>query len=309
MEKSLELDKGIVMNLKGILFVIFSAVGFGLMGCLSKFASYSGVNIFTLLSFRFFIAFFVLFCICYFTKKKFLLNLKLIAKLSLLGILGYAAMAFLLFSSYKYLPISIATITFYSYPMLTYFLSVLFKQEKFKTTKAMIFTISLCGLVLSIYTGGQLNIMGILFSFSAGLIYSIFIVISHDFTKGVTPIFSSTIICLTAGLTLFIIGLSYHKISIHFPFQGWIVILALATFSTVIPIVFFFNGLRIIGASNSAILSTIEPITSILVSLLIFQDVLKPLQVMGIVIVLSASMLSQIKFAERLNSGVVSLRQ
>jgi drug/metabolite transporter (DMT)-like permease len=296
-------------NLKGILFVILSAVGFGLMGCLSKLASYSGVNIFTLLSFRFLIAFFVLFCICLLTKKRISFNHKLLAKLSLLGIFGYAAMAFLLFTSYKYVSISIATITFYSYPMLTYFLTVLFKQEKYKSTKVMIFTICLFGLVLSIYTGGQLNIKGIFFSFSAGLIYSIFIVTSNSFTKGVTPIFSSTIICLTAGLTLFIIGLSNQKVSIHFPLEGWMFILALAILSTVIPIVFFFNGLRIIGTSNSAILSTIEPITSIVVSLLIFQDVLKPLQIMGIVIVLSASMLSQMKFSKRLSSEAVSLRQ
>lgn len=296
-------------NLKGILFVLCSAVGFGLMGSLARFASNSGVSILTLLSFRFLIAFLILFCICYFTQKGFHLNLRLIAKISLLGIFGYAAMAFLLFTSYKYLSISIATITFYSYPLLTYFISIFSKQEKFKPSKALVFTVCLCGLVITVYNGGGLNMLGILFAFSAGLIYSLFIVISNNFTKGTTPIFSSTIICLTAGLTLLIIGLSSNKVSIHFPIQGWIVIFVLAILSTVIPIVFFFNGVRIIGASNSALLSTIEPITSILTSVLIFHDILKPLQVMGIVIVLSATMVSQVNFSERLHSRVMSLRQ
>lgn len=283
----------------GLFLVAVSATGFGLMSSFARLASKLNVNLFTLLSFRFLLAFLILLAICIFTKKSFHLAFKKIIIISLLGIFGYAVMAYLLFSSYNYMPASIATIIFYAYPLLTYVISIISRHEDFKLSKAGILLICLFGLFISIYSGGEIEIIGLVFAIGAGLIYSLFIFISDTFIKDIPSVVSSTMICLTSGLTLLFIGISRHQVSPHVSMEGWAIITALSIASTVIPIVFFFNGVKLIGATNSAIVSIIEPITSMLFSMLFFHDVLNRMQMTGIVIVLVATISSQLNFDKR----------
>ncbi|MDP4163704.1 MAG: DMT family transporter [Bacillota bacterium] len=280
---------------KGVTLVVISAICFGLMSTLARLARSFGVNLLTMLSIRFLIAFCILVVIGFATKKNFRISIKDFFVLTLMGIFGYAVMAFLLFSSYHYLPVSIATIIFYMYPLLTYILSILLKYEIFKVKKAIIYAICIIGLVTSIYSGGEIAPLGIVFAISAAAIYSIFIIISDTLIKDIPSFVSTTIICLTAGLTLLIVGLLKHEVSVNLSLNGWGIILVFAIVSTVVPIVFFFNGVKIIGAANAALLSTIEPVTAILLSVVLFHDVLNWIQQLGIIVVLAATMLSQYK--------------
>jgi drug/metabolite transporter (DMT)-like permease len=279
----------------GVSLVAVSAMGFGLMSSLERLAQHHGVNLLTLLSFRFLIAFFVLLLIGLMTNQRYHLSIKVLFILSLLGIFGYAAMAFLLFSSYQHLPASIATIIFYTYPLLTYVFSILLKYEDFKIRKAAVYAFCLGGLLISIYSGGKMTTIGILLAFGAGLIYSIFILVSNTLVKEIPSLVSSTIICFTSGLTLLVLGAVKHQVSMQISLHGWAIIFTLALLSTVIPIVFFFNGIKIIGAANGALVSTIEPVTSIILSLFLFHDLLNGIQVLGIIVVLASTMVTQFK--------------
>jgi drug/metabolite transporter (DMT)-like permease len=282
-------------NWLGIVLVAVSAMGFGLMSSLERLAHQNGVNLLTLLSLRFLIAFLVMILIGIATRVSFRLQVRDVTVLALMGVFGYAAMAFLLFSSYQHLPASIATIIFYTYPLLTYILSILFHREEFKIRKASLYMVCLGGLMVSVYSGGRITVIGILLSFSAGLIYSIFILVSESLIRNVSSLVSSAIICLTSGITLLVIGLFKHQVSTHINFNGWLIILALSMLSTVVPIVFFFNGIKMIGATKGALISTIEPITSIVLSLFLFHDFLTITQMVGVLVVLASTMATQYK--------------
>lgn len=111
-------------NWTGVSLATVYAMGFGLMGSQERLAHSNGVSLLTLLSFRFLIL-----LLGMFTKNSYRLDIKILTVLVLMGVFGYAAMAFFLFSSYQHLPASIATIIFYTYPLLTYIFSILFKYE------------------------------------------------------------------------------------------------------------------------------------------------------------------------------------
>jgi drug/metabolite transporter (DMT)-like permease len=219
----------------------------------------------------------------------------------LLGICGYAMMALMLFSSYQYLSVSLATIIFYTYPLLTYVISILLKTNRFKWSKAGILSTCLFGLFIAVQAGGHISVKGIILAFSTGLIYSLFIITSDTFIKDVPSLVSSTIICLVAGVTLGGMGLWKHEVNFHVSMDGWLIILTLAIFSTVMPIVFFFNGVKLIGATNGALVSTLEPVTAVFLSMLFFHDVISVIQLVGISIVLFSTLISQMKLS---SSGI-----
>jgi drug/metabolite transporter (DMT)-like permease len=69
---------------------------------------------------------------------------------------------------------------------------------------------------------------------------------------------------------------------------GWIWIVALALVSTVLPIVTFMLGMERVGASTASIVSTVEPVLTVTLAVILFGDSLGPLQVAGGVLVLTA---------------------
>jgi drug/metabolite transporter (DMT)-like permease len=69
---------------------------------------------------------------------------------------------------------------------------------------------------------------------------------------------------------------------------GWRSIAAIAVFSTVIAIVGFFIGMRILGAADASTLSTLEPVVTIALAAIFLGERLQPSQLIGAAVVLGA---------------------
>ena len=76
--------------------------------------------------------------------------------------------------------------------------------------------------------------------------------------------------------------------ALAFPAGGWIWIVAIALFSTVLPIVTFMLGMERVGAATASILSTVEPVVTVGLAVAIYGEALGPLQILGGVLVLAA---------------------
>ena len=106
-------------------------------------------------------------------------------------------------------------------------------------------------------------------------------------------------IFLSAGVTSGVLMLANGP---HLPKtgSGWWVIAAIVIVATVIPVVTFLAGLGRIGATNAAMLSTLEPVVTILLAALLLGEVLKPVTLLGgglilvAVIILTRSTLKQV---------------
>lgn len=55
---------------------------------------------------------------------------------------------------------------------------------------------------------------------------------------------------------------------------GWLAVVSIAVFSTLLPIVFFFAGMQRIGANDAATLSTLEPVVTLLLAYVFLAEVL-----------------------------------
>jgi drug/metabolite transporter (DMT)-like permease len=56
---------------------------------------------------------------------------------------------------------------------------------------------------------------------------------------------------------------------------------AVAIISTVLPIITFLAGLERVGPTNASILSTIEPITTVILAMLVLEEAITPLRIAG----------------------------
>jgi drug/metabolite transporter (DMT)-like permease len=70
--------------------------------------------------------------------------------------------------------------------------------------------------------------------------------------------------------------------------MGWGVIAAIVVLATVVPVVTFLAGLRRIGATNAAMLSTLEPVVTVLLAALLLGEILKPVTLLGGALILAA---------------------
>ena len=140
-------------------------------------------------------------------------------------------------------------------------------------------TLALFGTALTVGpVSGQL--IGALMAITAALIYSIYIIVGTNVMKHVSPVQSSTVIFASAGA---VYGLLTLFNGAQFPASnfGWLAMLGIIIISTIIPVVTFLAGLERIGPTNAAMLSTLEPIVTVLLAAWLFGDKLLPIVMLG----------------------------
>jgi drug/metabolite transporter (DMT)-like permease len=138
---------------------------------------------------------------------------------------------------------------------------------------------------------------------SAALIYSVYIIVGTNVMKHVSAVQSSTVIFASAGV---VFGLITAINGAHFPTanSGWFAMIGIVVIATVIPVVTFLAGLEMIGPTNAAMLSTLEPVVTVLLAAWLFQERLNAISLLGgalilvAVILLTRNELKEVKPAE-----------
>ncbi len=174
-----------------------------------------------------------------------------------MGALGYVGQSFLYLTAIKYASSGLVALLLYLYPMFVFILSALVLQEKATAVKVIALILALVGSALTVDpNGGQL--IGALMAIAAALIYSVYIIVGTSVMKHVSPVQSSAIIFASAGA---VYGVLTFVNGAHLPASnsGWLAMLGMIVFSTIIPVVTFLAGLERIGPTNAAMLSTLEP--------------------------------------------------
>lgn len=260
---------------KGILYVILSSTSFGIMPVLVKLAYSRGVSTYTVLFLRFGLA--ALMLLYYIFSKGISLRLtrRQIIMVVTLGAFGYSATALSLFLSYRYISSGLATNILYVYPVIVTVLSLFIYKEKLRLLKlaSLIFCVS----GVFIMAGDvklKINPIGILLALTSAAFYSFYVLgTSHSEIKKINSYVMTFYLSVTASITMLIIGLCMNDINISsITYYSLIYIVLVAFISTVVALMTFLEGVRIIGPSNASILSTLEPVVSLLLGVLILKE-------------------------------------
>ena len=231
------------------------------------------------------------------TKQK--LSLRSIKKELFLLLLSGVAMGInwiFLFEAYKYTTVSVATLSYYFAPVIVMVVCPLIFKEKLTGKQILCFAMATAGLVLITGTagGGKQDLLGIAFGLAAAAFYAT-VMLLNKFIKGVTGLhrtfiqFLSAIVVLvpyvacTSGFTLG--GLSG---------TGWTNLLIVGLVHTGITYCMYFTALKELPGQKVAILSYIDPLVAVLVSVVLLNEGMTIPQMIGGMLILGFTLWSEL---------------
>lgn len=221
-----------------------------------------------------------------FTKQK--IDFKGIKKELLLLLFSGMAMGInwiLLFEAYKYTTVSVATLSYYFAPVIvTVVYPILFK-EKMTKKQVFCFVMSTMGLVLIIgIRKGNVNgtdLLGILCGLGAAVFYAT-VILLNKFIKNVMGIHRTLLQFFAAILILIPYVLCTSGVTLNtLNLKGWISLLVVGLIHTGITYCLYFSALKELKGQEAAILSYIDPLVAVLVSVTILGEGITVSQMLG----------------------------
>ncbi|WP_338872178.1 DMT family transporter [Myxococcus stipitatus] len=274
----------------GFLIVALSGVCFGALGLFGRLAYAAGTDVPTLLFLRFTGAGVVLGSAMVVTRQS-LPRGRLLFNLILLGAVGYVSEAGVYFTALKYAPAGLVALLLYSFPALVALLQVFVFRERLGRLKWVAVVLALCGTALTAdLRQGEVTPLGVFLGVLSAVIYALYVVLSARAAGKAGPLASSTVILFSAGLTF---GLAVLVRGPSFPTTtlGWGAVVGLAFISTVVAVLLFFVGMARIGPVNTSLVSNMEPLTAVVLSVLFLDERLSLRQVLGGALILGAAVL------------------
>jgi drug/metabolite transporter (DMT)-like permease len=269
----------------GITYIIISAASFGTLAILGRYAREAGIDTFTLLFLRFMIAALIMagFLLM---RREGVPRGKTLGLLIGMGAIGYVGQSFCYLTATQYASAGLVALLLYLYPTFVAILSVIFLKEKLNRVKVMALVLATTGVALIVdLQGGQW--LGIALAISAAAIYSVYIIVGAGVMKQVSAIASSTVIFASAG---FVYGVLMALKGPLWPTSanGWLVVAATVLIATVIPVATFLAGLKRIGPTDASMLSTLEPVVTVLLAAWLLDEQLQWTTLLGGALILSA---------------------
>lgn len=187
----------------------------------------------------------------------------------------------LLFEAYRYTTVSTATLCYYFAPVIVTLLSPILFREALTPRQILCFVMATLGLVLITGVEGRGNLTGILFGLGAAAFYAAVVLLNKYIrhTAGIRRTFLQFLaaivilipyVAATGGVTLSRLN------SI-----GWVCLLVVGIFHTGITYCLYFSSLKAIPGQSAAILSYIDPLVAVLISVTVLQEPLSWQQALG----------------------------
>lgn len=211
-----------------------------------------------------------------------------------MGVIGYYLASLFDFIGLQYITASLERLILFIYPTIVVLIGIVFYKEKITRSQVIALLLSYVGIVI-VFIGNvditdQRNLwIGSTLLFFCALTYAIYFVGSGQLLpKMGTWLYTShvlTVSCVTVIIHYFIQS-SEAAAALDYPSKIYWIAFLMASISTVIPTLLTSEAIRMIGASNSAIIASVGPISTIALAYIFLGERLSPLQMLGGILVL-----------------------
>lgn len=281
------------MKLKGYLYGCISSASYGLIPLFAVPMMRKGMDIDSILSYRFACASLVM-CIMLLIRK---ISLRITLKeFFLLAILGtvFASSSQFLFLGYNYLTVGIASTILFTYPAFVALIMFLLFKERIRFVTLASIVLAFIGVAL-LYLGdgqtGPVSLLGVIIILLSSLSYGVYMIIvnkSRVKTMNGTKLtfyammFSSFIFTAKA-----LIANNGHLAS--FPdFSSVVCLLSLALVPTIISGITMVKSVHYVGSTITAVLGAMEPLTAVLVGIIAFSEKFTTSLAVGMTLIIGA---------------------
>ena len=284
------------LQTKGVVLAIISAICYGMNPLGALFLYEEGLNVNSVIFYRFIFASILLAIFMLIKKDSFYLKFKEIILLALLGLL-FGISAISLFNSFLYMDAGLASTVLFIYPIFVAIIMALFFKEKNSIITILSIIFAFLGVVLLYESdGANVSNFGIFLVIVSSLCYAIYIVIINQYLKisALKVTFYSMLFC-----TITILIHSFFDSSLNIMplinFNMWFYTLFLALVPTIISLLFLIKAIQLIGSTSASILGALEPLTAVLIGVYVFNEKITFWLVIGIVFILFGVLLIVLK--------------
>ena len=283
--------------LKAKLSLLLSMVIFGTIGIFRRYIPLSSSLLALLRGIIGTIFLFIFVCI---TRQK--INKKAIRKNIWMLIISGAAIGInwiLLFEAYGYTSIATATLCYYMAPVIVILASPFIVNEKLSPLKILCTIIAFIGMIFvsGVFESGfnmHSDFIGVLYGLGAAILYGSVVLCNKKITD--IGAYEKTIVQLGSSA---IVLLPYTLLSegIHIPLNSTIIIMLLIVgiVHTGIAYALYFGTTKYLNAQTLALYSYIDPIVAIVLSVTLLQEPLSTLEIIGAILILGATIVSDVK--------------
>ena len=200
-----------------------------------------------------------------------------------------------LFTAYRLLNVSLATLIYYAGPMLVLLFSPLLFRESLTPQKIAAVVIVAAGLfcITGSITSAGMSLTGLLAAVLSALFYASLIIFNKRIVK--------TGGMQTAALELdvaFVVVLIYVLLTagIPRPLKADIpYLLVLGLVNTGIAYMLYFTGLQKLPGQSVALISYVDPVSALVFSALLLHETMTPLQMLGAVLIIGGALLGELR--------------
>ena len=274
------------MNILGIIFALAAGVFFGIIGPVTKTAYNLGAGVGLAIFLRYIVALLIVSPLIPYQKnliKTYKDNFKLFLLITVASIMLTTG----LLISVTYINVSLTIIIFCTYPIIVLTISIFVTKEKIKNIIKFLFITTFIGLFLALSPSTEsLKVQGMIFALIASLGASIMIVTNQTMSKkNISPIEINIFINFFNTIFFLIILSLFFEINLDINLNAFLILL-IPSCSYAIALFLQLLAIPRIGQTNTALFLYLEPITGIFGAVLILNEQLTSIQLLGTAIVL-----------------------
>ena len=213
-----------------------------------------------------------------------------------IGVVGVAASNYFYYLAIQKTNVATAIILQYTAPVWVLLYMVARRLQRATAQRVIAIAVALLGiaLVIDIFGGGlRLNHVGVLAALAASVsfaCYNVFggaLVQQHDRWKALTYVL------LGAVVFWLILNPPWRIVEAHYSGRQWAFLFVFALASVLLPFSLYFSGLHHLDPTRAIVTSCLEPVFSIAIAAIALGEIVGPVQIVGMALVLAATLLVQ----------------
>jgi drug/metabolite transporter (DMT)-like permease len=287
----LEIPRDVIL---GVVFALLAAIGFSAKAILVKLAYLEQVDAITLLALR------MAFAVPFFVAMAWWVRRQPAAPLSAhdrwlivaLGLIGYYLSSLLDFMGLQYISAGLERLILFLYPTMTVLLTAFVYKRAIGGKVMLAMALSYAGIALVFlhdvgWQAGDGMVLGASLVFASTLSYSVYLVgVGHAITRIGTTRFTAYAMLVASAASLLQFVVMRPISALDLPLRVYELSLAMAIFSTVLPVFFLSYAIRRIGSGSASLIGSIGPVSTIYMAYLFLNENVTWLQMAGSSLVL-----------------------
>lgn len=280
------------MQRKGYILIILSAMLFGTMPLIAKNIYAQGGNALSLVFYRTVLAVVPFFVLAKYVAKVPMGVKKKEWRTLIVLVCGFVLTPLLLYESYYYIPSGAATTLHFSYPLFITLIAGLLLRKGVSAVEKVCTLLVTLGMVLMLDLEMLTSMKGSALALLSGLTYALYTVVLGEGSLRDMNIFKlGFYLMLFSSLIVGSLGLATDQLVWDMPLKAWLILIAFSLVITFGAVIMYQVGVNAIGAKKAGLLSTLEPIVSIFIGMLLMHEHLRAKEWIAISLILLSTVM------------------